>query len=134
MQKRLLFVIVICLLLPVFSMAQAQSDDVSGTITIWGWTAAIRDTLEASGVLDDFKAAYPNVTVEIVYYEPTDLYTNLPLALTAGSGACDVCLVESSHLAEFVNLGGLLDLTEQVTPYLETMNEYRWADAELDGR
>jgi lactose/L-arabinose transport system substrate-binding protein len=134
MQKRLLFVMIVCLLLPVFSAVQAQSDDVSGTITIWGWTAAIRDTLEASGVVEDFKAAYPNVTVEIVYYDATDVYTNLPLALTAGSGACDVCLVESSHLAEFVNLGGLTDLTEQLAPYMDSMNQYRWADAELDGR
>lgn len=106
----------------------------TGKITLWGWTAAIRDTLEASGVLEDFKAEYPDIEVEIVYYSPPDVYTNLPLALTAGEGAPDVCLVENSHLAEYVHLGGLLDLTERVRPYLDKVNEYKWYDCEKDGR
>lgn len=106
----------------------------TGKITVWGWTAAIRDTLEASGVLDDFKAAFPDVQVEIVYYAPQDVYTNLPLALTAGTGAPDVCLVENSHLAEYVYMGGLLDLTDRVQPYIDQMNDYKWADCTKDGR
>ncbi len=106
----------------------------SGKITVWGWTAALRDTLEASGVLDDFKAAFPDIEVEIVYYAPSDVYTNLPLALTAGTGAPDVCLVENSHLAEYVHMGGLLDLTDRVQPYIDQMNDYKWADCTKDGR
>lgn len=105
-----------------------------GKITIWGWTAAIRDTLEASGVVDDFKAEYPDVELDIVYYAPSDVYTNLPLALTAGEGACDVCLVENSHIAEYVHLGGLLDLSDKVQPYLDKMNDYKWYDCEKDGQ
>jgi lactose/L-arabinose transport system substrate-binding protein len=112
----------------------APDTSLSGKITIWGWTSAIRDTLEASGVLAAFKAAYPNVEVDITYYKPDEVYTNLPLALTAGQGACDVCLVESSHLANYVHLGGLLDLTERVQPYLDKMNAYRWTDTEMDGK
>jgi ABC-type glycerol-3-phosphate transport system substrate-binding protein len=106
----------------------------TGNITLWGWTAAIRDTMEAAGVVDDFYAEYPDTEVEITYYAPNDVYTNLPLALTAGEGACDVCLVENSHISEYVHLGGLLDLTELVQPYLDIMNDYKWADCELDGR
>ena len=106
----------------------------TGAITLWGWTAAIRDTIEAAGVVDDFYAEYPDTEVEITYYAPNDVYTNLPLALTAGEGACDVCLVENSHVAEYVHLGGLLDLTDRVQPYLDIMNDYKWADCELDGR
>ena len=106
----------------------------TGKIVVWGWTAAIRDTIEASGVLEDFKAAYPDVEVEIVYYAPADVYTNLPLAFSAGTGAPDVCLVENSHLAEYVQMGGLLDLTARVQPYLDKMNAYKWYDCELDGQ
>jgi lactose/L-arabinose transport system substrate-binding protein len=72
--------------------------------------------------------------VEIVYHSPTDVYTNLPLALTAGEGAPDVCLVENSHLAEYIYLGGLLDLTEMVQPYLDKVNKYKWYDCEKDGK
>lgn len=132
MTKKTLLLVVL-LLLPL-AFTQAQDTDVSGKIVIWGWTAAINDTMEKSGVIDDFKAAYPNVEVEIVNYQPADVYTNLPLALTAGQGACDVCLVESSHLSQFVDLGGLMDITERVQPYVEQMNTYRWKDASADGK
>jgi lactose/L-arabinose transport system substrate-binding protein len=133
MKKRLLLMgLVILLVLPLSAM-QAQDEELSGQITIWGWTAAIRDVLEAAGVVEAFLEMHPDVEIEIIYYGPADVYTNLPLALTAGVGACDVCLVESSHLAEFVHLGGLLDLTDQLEPHFDVMNEYRWTDAELDG-
>lgn len=132
-RKFALLLLVVAILLPGVAI-RAQNTDVSGKIVVWGWTAAIRDTLEAAGILSAFKEAYPNVEVEIVYYPPADVYTNLPLALTAGEGACDVCLVEDSHLSEFVHLGGLADLTEWVTPYLDIANAYRWPNAELDGR
>ncbi|MGC8873643.1 MAG: extracellular solute-binding protein [Chloroflexia bacterium] len=72
--------------------------------------------------------------VEIVYYALSNVYTNLPLALTAGTGAPDVCLVENSHLAEYVPRGGLLDLTDRVQPYIDQMNDYKWADCTKDGR
>lgn len=104
-----------------------------GKITVWGWTAAMRDTLEASGVLEDFKAEYPDVEVEMVYYAPADVYTNLPLALTAGESDPDVCLVENSHVAEFVHMGGLLDLTDRLKPYLDDLVDYKLVDCEKDG-
>ncbi len=112
----------------------AQEAKPSGKITVWGWTAAIRDTIEASGVMEDFAAEYPDIEVEFVYYAPGDVYTNLPLALTAGEGAPDVSLVENSNVAEIVHLGGLMDLTEKVEPYLDIMSEYKWYDCEKDGR
>ena len=132
--KSLLLVAIVALLLSLMVPLVAQDDDeLSGTITIWGWTAAIRDVIEAAGIVEDFQALHPNVNIEITYYAPADMYTNFPLALTAGTGACDVCLIESSNLAQFVHMGGLLDLTEQLEPYFDVMNEYRWADAEMDG-
>ena len=38
------------------------------------------------------------------------------LALQAGTGAPDISLVENSHLAQIVALGGLTDMTEWVAP------------------
>lgn len=69
-----------------------------------------------------------------VYSGPLDVYTNLPLALTAGEGAPDICLVKSSHLGEYVHLSGFLDLTDKVAPHIDIMNDYRWFDAEKDGK
>lgn len=132
LKRSILICVLLALVLPLTSVSLAQQD-VSGTIVVWGWTAAIRDTIEASGLIEAFNAEYPNVTVEIVYYAPADVYANLPLAITAGKGACDVCLVESSNLAPIVYLGGLLDLTDRLAPYMDSMNAYRWPEAELDG-
>jgi lactose/L-arabinose transport system substrate-binding protein len=132
--RSLMLVAIVALLLSLMVPLAAQDDEeLSGTITIWGWTAAIRDVIEAAGIVEDFQALHPNVNIEITYYAPADMYTNFPLALTAGTGACDVCLIESSNLAQFVHMGGLLDLTEQLEPYFDLMNEYRWTDAEMDG-
>jgi lactose/L-arabinose transport system substrate-binding protein len=108
-----------------------------GGIVVWGWQAALGDTLEASGVLADFQAAYPDVEVEFLIMDPDDVYTNLPLALTAGEGLPDVALVENSHLAQFVHMGGgvgLMDLTDRVAPYIDQMNDYKWTDCTLDGK
>jgi len=107
-------------------------DAPSGTITLWGWSF---DSMEATGLIDAFKAEYPDVNVEIVVYPSGDTYQNLQLACSAGQGAPDVVQLENSHLAGFVALDGCLtDLTEQVEPLLGEFNDYKWLDAERDGK
>src|SRR5581483_3289893 len=76
----------------------------------------------------------PGIQVDIVEYAPADVYQKLPLALSAGSAGPDVSLVENSHLAQIVALGGLADLTDRVKPYLDKMNKFKWYDAEKDGK
>src|SRR5258705_2925188 len=104
----LLVAIALALAAPAATRAQ---DKPKGEITVWGWKAALTDTLQKSGVLADFQAAYPDIKVNIVEYSPADVYQKLPLALSSGDGGPDVALVENSHLAQLVDLGGLMDLT-----------------------
>ncbi len=118
---------------PVATEAPTEATKPSGKITLWMWKAP-HEALTNSGVLDEFKKAYPDVDVEIVEYAPTDVYQKLPLALQASTGAPDISLVENSHLAQIVALGGLTDMTEWVTPYVDKMNAYKWADAKLDDK
>ncbi len=138
MSKKLLgitILLLVAMVLPTVAFTPAQAQDTpSGKIVVWGWKSAMTDTMVASGVVDDFKAAYPDVEVEIVEYAPGDVYVNFPLALTAGEKDPDVVLIESSHLAEIVALGGLLDLTDKVAPYVDQVNAYRWPDAMMDGK
>jgi lactose/L-arabinose transport system substrate-binding protein len=114
--------------------ATAAPANISGKLTVWCWKAAWTDSIVKSGALDTFKAKYPNVEIDYVETQPSDLYQKLPLALSAGTGAPDFACVESSHLAQIVELGGLADLTTQVKPYVDKMNAYKWADAMLDGK
>ena len=59
MSKKLIaltIVLVAAMVVPAIPLpAQAQNTP-SGKIVVWGWKAAMSDTLVASGVLDDFKA------------------------------------------------------------------------------
>ena len=118
---------------PAATEAPVDATKPSGKVTLWMWKAA-HDTLVNSGVLDEFKKEYPDIEVEIVEYAPADVYQKLPLALQAGTGAPDISLVENSHLAQIVALGGLTDMTEWVTPYIDKMNAYKWQDAKLDDK
>ena len=107
---------------------------ITGKLTVWCWKAAWTDSIVKSGALDAFLAKYPNVTIDYVETKPADLYQKLPLALQAGTGAPDFACVESSHLAQIVELGGLADLTARVQPYISQMNAYKWSDAMLNGK
>ena len=125
--------VLLVLVMALGSLSFAQDAKPSGDITLWGWKAAM-DPVRSSGVLDDFKAEYPDINVNIVEYAPTDLYQQLQLAISSGVGAPDVSMVESSHLAQFVDFGGLADLSEQVQPYLTDVNQFKWTQAEQDGK
>ena len=81
----LTLLLLVAMVLPTLASSPAQAQDTpSGKIVVWGWKSAMTDTMVASGVVDDFKAAYPDVEVEIVEYAPADVYVNFPRALTAG--------------------------------------------------
>ncbi|MBN1145749.1 MAG: sugar ABC transporter substrate-binding protein [Anaerolineales bacterium] len=103
-----------------------------GKIVLWGWSY---DVMQSTGLIDEFKAEYPDIEIEIVTYNAGDTYQNLQLACSASEGAADVVQVENSHLAGYVNLEGcLVDLTDQIQPVFEQFNQYKWKDAEKDGK
>ena len=103
----------------------------SGKITLWGWSY---DAMQSTGLVDDFQKEYPDIQLDFVKYSSTDTYQNLQLAISAGTGAPDVVQIENSHLAQFVGLDGLLDITDRVQPYIPVMNAYKWVDAIKDGK
>jgi len=83
----------------------------SGKLVIWSWAP---NDLWLDASLDGFNEEYPDIEWEHVSYGTGDVYVNLPLALTAGKGAPDICLVENSHLSSIVEMGGLLNITEKI--------------------
>lgn len=105
------------------------SEEVEGNITVAGWEF-IESSLTAA--LDDFNAEYPNVEVSFEVAPPADLYRNLLLNLSAGSGAADVVAIEGQELARFVETGELYDITDRVEPYIDDFNDFKWADGMMD--
>jgi len=111
--------------------AGQRSQHVSGTLKVWCWGAA-RDSLKV--VDEGFSRKYPDVKVEYVTLDVSDLYQKVQLATAAGGGFPDVSCVEDSHLYQFVKLGVLADLTSRVKPYVPKVLDYKWQAAEKNGR
>jgi ABC-type glycerol-3-phosphate transport system substrate-binding protein len=105
--------------------------ELSGNLTVWGWESTMK-ALQAADA--DFMKAYPNIKVEYVAKPPADTYQQLQLAASAGTGLPDISVIEDSHLAQFVGLGVLADLTDKVEPYIPQFNEYRWEQAKLEDK
>jgi ABC-type glycerol-3-phosphate transport system substrate-binding protein len=103
----------------------------SAKLTVWGWESTMK-ALQAADA--DFKQAYPNIEVEYVPRPPADTYQQLQLAASAGTGLPDISVIEDSHLAQFVSLGVLADVSDKVKPYVSQFNEYRWQQAMADGK
>ena len=111
--------------------AAAQDQSLEGNLTIWGWDAA----LNGLKVVDSaFTEAFPNITLEYVPRAVADTYQQLQLAASAGSGGPDISVIEDSHLAQFVELGVLADLTDRVASYVEQVNDYKWLQATSEDR
>jgi lactose/L-arabinose transport system substrate-binding protein len=112
------------------SASGRHSSAPSGTLTIW-CTQAQFDSLK---VVDaGFAKAYPNITLKYVPFQPADLYQKLQLAAAAGSGFPDAVCLEDSHMAQFVKLGVLADMTSLVKPYVPKILDYKWQQGELNG-
>jgi ABC-type glycerol-3-phosphate transport system substrate-binding protein len=113
------------------SAANRHSSAVSGTVTIW-CTQAQFDSLKV--VDPGFAKAYPNITLKYVPFQPADLYQKLQLAAAAGSGFPDAVCLEDSHMAQFVKLGVLADMTSLVKPYVPKILDYQWQQGEANGK
>jgi ABC-type glycerol-3-phosphate transport system substrate-binding protein len=111
--------------------AISPDPSLTANLTVWGWESAANTLKEVDA---DFAKAYPKIAVEYIVAAPADTYRNLQLAVSAGSGAPDISVIEDSHLAQFVELEALADVTDQVTPYVPLMNAYKWQAAQRDGR
>lgn len=104
----------------------------SGKIVVWGWEFIEKST---SANLEAFKAEYPDIEIEFQINDTANVYQKMLLGLSAGGeGLPDVATIETSHLGQFVQVGGLMDLTEKVSPYVDKMNSFKWADATKDGK
>ncbi len=111
--------------------APTEAPKPTGKITLWGWSY---DAMQSTSLVDDFQKEFPGIQLDFVKYSSSDTYQNLQLAISAGTGAPDVVQLENSHLAQFVDLNGLFDITDKVQPYIPLMNAYKWVDAVKDGK
>ena len=85
--------------------------DQTGTLTVWLMNGSAPQSV-VDGVNADFKAKYPNVTVNVQIQQWSDVTTKLDTALT-GSSAPDVMELGNTLVAKYAAAGGLADITGQ---------------------
>ncbi len=104
-------------------------DTKPASLTVWTWITNA-DKLGAM-----FQKAFPNIQVDVksVGQGQTE-YTKLATAIQAGSGAPDVVQVEFQVLPQFVNTGGLLDISKYVGGVKPLFPEWTWNQVFLNGK
>lgn len=133
-RRLLLASLTVALLLAVVGQNPVRAQDKpKGEVTVWAWQP-VWDGINNSKLLDAFKAEYPDIKVNSIVYGTGDVYQNLQIALTAGTGAPDVALIEDSHIGQFVDLGGLVDMTDRVKSYTGQVVPYKFEQITKEGK
>src|SRR5690348_1266656 len=114
MNPRKLFVVAIVSLIAVISAAcgsssTANNANQSGTLTIWLMNGSAPQSI-VDGVNADFKAKYPNVTVNVEIQQWSDVTTKLDTAF-GGSAPPDVMELGNTLVAKYAANGALADIT-----------------------
>ena len=100
------------------------------TLTFWSWVPGIDKAVAA------FEKAYPNITVKAsnVGSGPNE-YTKLLTALKAGTGAPDVVQIEYDFLPNFIDFGGLADLSKYgASQYSSLFVPWTWGQVSPGGK
>lgn len=105
--------------------------DLSATLEIWVWQGAAEALQSVDAAFNEY---YPNIDLNYVLRPTGDVYQQLQLGAIAGGGLPDVTAIENSHLRQFVELGIFHDITDRAEAYVPLMNEFKWLEADMDGR
>lgn len=112
------------------NIAAAVEEDpssISGTIEVGGWPSG-DDGFEAA--MAGFNEAYPNIEVELVFTDTTAHHQALQTALTAGTDAVDVAMVEGAYIAQYRDSKALTDLNVLGAAELkDDFVEFKWDQA-----
>lgn len=104
----------------------SDPESVKGTITVGGWPSG-DDAFKAA--LEGFHKEYPNVEVKFQFTDTTAHHQALQTALSAGSGAPDVAMIEGAYVAQYRDSAALTNLKEK--PYnadelKDDFVEFKW--------
>lgn len=111
--------------------AASVTGKIAGELNVWSWAdnPFLRDTAAA------FMEDYPEVTFKWTTMSWQDTHQKLAVALAAGTGAPDVVSLDGAQMQNFVDIGGLLDITKELTPLAKNFPDYKIAEvSDKDGK
>src|SRR5881396_136913 len=113
MNPRKLFVVAIVSAIAVISAAcgstSSAANDQTGTLTVWLMNGSAPKAV-VDGVNADFKAKYPNVTVNVQIQQWSDVTTKLDTAF-GGSAPPDVMELGNTLVAKYASAGALANIS-----------------------
>src|SRR5436309_10994743 len=131
MNPRKLFVVAIVSAIAVISAAcgstSSAANDQTGTLTVWLMNGSAPKAV-VDGVNADFKAKYPNVTVNVEIQQWGDIGTKLDTAF-AGSTPPDVIELGNTLVAKYAAAGALEDISGKKSSFA---NSSTWLQSLTD--
>lgn len=99
------------------------------TITFWSWVPNDATRVKI------FEKYYPNIKVKLEDVGAGGPeYTKLSTAIQAKSGAPDVVMLEYDMMPQYIESGGLLDITQYVNPVKNTFPKWVMNQVSMDGK
>ena len=99
------------------------------SLTFWTWIK------NADKLAEQFMEAYPSIQVTVKNVgQGQPQYTKLTTAIQAGSGAPDVVQIEFQFIPQFVNTGGLLDISKYDDGYGKLFPQWTWNQVHFGGK
>lgn len=105
---------------------------VSGNLLIWVQQAN-QDVWEQT-ILPSFQENYPDIELEFVNYSPDEVANQVGLAIQGGTGGPDLGVTQYRDIQPLIELGGILDITSMMEPYLDEFDAEILAYCETDGK
>ncbi len=106
---------------------EKDPSSISGTIEVGGWPVG-DEGFEAA--MAGFHELYPNIEVELVFSDTASHHQALQTALTAGTSAPDVAMIEGAYIAQYKDSPALADLnTFGAADLKDDFVDFRWEQA-----
>jgi lactose/L-arabinose transport system substrate-binding protein len=123
--KRVLLLVFLVLCLSTLAFGQGKM-----TLTCWTWTAKCVDEWLAPA----FEKLHPNVDIEVTPMSHPDTHNKTFVSIATGSGTPDFLTIDSAYIQKFIDQGGLVDMTDFVSPLRDKFPAYTVAnDSDAQG-
>jgi lactose/L-arabinose transport system substrate-binding protein len=123
--KRVLLLVFLVLCLSTLAFGQAKM-----TLTCWTWTAKCVDDWLAPA----FEKLHPNVDIEVTPMSHPDTHNKTFVSIATGSGTPDFLTIDSAYIQKFIDQGGLVGMTDFVSPIQDKFPAYKIAnDSDPEG-
>lgn len=111
-----------------FPKANYPKDSAKVTLTVWNWNNNFQKQINV------FEKMYPNIHVNLenVGSGQTE-YQKLQTAISTGTGAPDLAMIEYAYLPQFIQTGGIANISSYDSQYSKYFPSWVWNQVSYNG-